>query len=274
MPAPTEKMPAVSLVKLKKQIESLVWLYTQPAEFADALRGILEQYADHTYRPSAANPESSRSIGAYHVPPIVIRQIELALNHLISENPSPAIKLANHLWRENKEEPRLLAIFIAGTIPASASDSVITLIKQWAEEETDQILLERLFSEGTITLRRFAIQNWLNTIEEWLADSSERVQKRGLMAILPLIKDRQFENIPIVFNLCTPIFYNYPKAHGYELTSLLIALAERTPAELVFYIRQLVGSSNSPDLHRLIRRCLPAFPKEIQERIRPMLKRE
>jgi len=266
-------MPAVSLTHLKKQIELLRWKYTQPKEYVIQLRNLLDTYSDHTYRAAASAPESSRQIEAYHVPPVVVRQIELSLYALVNENPTPAFNLANVLWKEDKEEPRLLATYLLGLLPPSEFERTLQTIEEWAFSEKDRELLEALFERGTVNLRRHAIQRWLAKIQDWASGNSIPSKKLSLMALLPLLSDREFENLPQVFDLCTPLFQSSPKALNHELSQVLITLAERTPAEVVYYIRQLVGSAASEDLRRLIRRCLPAFPAEVRERIRPVLQR-
>ncbi|GIV66884.1 MAG: hypothetical protein KatS3mg047_1277 [Bellilinea sp.] len=267
------RMPAVSLTHLKKKIELLRWKYTQPDEFVIQLRNLLESYSDHTYRASASAPESSRQIEAYHVPPIVVRQIELTLYTLVNENPTPALELANVLWKEKKEEPRLLATYLLGLLPPPEFERTLQKIEEWAFSENDRELLESLFERGTVNLRRYAIQQWLTKIQEWASRSSIQSQQLSLMALLPLLRDRQFENLPQVFSICTPLFQSSQKGLTHPLSQVLITMAERTPAESVYYIRQLVGSAPSDDLRRLIRRCLPAFPDDVQERIRPVLQR-
>lgn len=264
-------MPAVSLAHLQKQIELLRWKYTQPEEFVAGLRNLLEKYSDYTYRAAASAPEAIRQIDAYHVPPVVTRQIELTLYALVNENSSPALDLANLLWQEEKEEPRLLAIYLIGILPPSEFGWVIQTIEHWAFSENDQALLQTLFEQGSNNLRRYAIQEWLSKLQEWASQNSIKSKKLGLLALLPLLKDRQFENLPQVFNLCTPLFQGEIKGLSHELSQVLIALAQRSPAELAYYIRQLIGSAPSEDLRRLIRRCSPSFPAEVQQRIRPIL---
>ncbi len=266
-------MPAVALEPLKKQIELLRWKYTQPEEFVAGLRNLLEYYSDHTYRAAASAPVATRQVEAYHVPPVVIRQMELSLFTLVTENPSPALDLANLLWKEDKEEPRLLATYLLGILPPSQNEQVIQTIENWAFLENDRLLLETLFEQGTVNLRRFSIQTWLARIQNWTSGDSKKSQQLGLMALLPLLKDREFVNLPEVLTLCTPLFQSAHKAIWHELSQILIGLAERTPAELIYYIRQLIGSAASEDLRRLIRRSLPMFPKDVQERIRQILQR-
>lgn len=266
-------MPAVSLAHLQKQIELLRWKYTQPEEFVAGLRNLLEKYSDYTYRAAASAPEAVRQIDAYHVPPVVTRQVELALYALVNENSSPALNLANLLWQEEKEEPRLLAIYLLGILPASEFEQVIETIESWALSVNDQAMLEALLEQGSNNLRQYTIQRWLSKIQEWTSRDSIKFQKLGLLALLSLLKDRQFENLPQVFNICTPLFQGKIKGLSHELSRVLEALAQRSPAELAYYVRQLIGSAASDDLRRLIRRCLPAFPDAVQERIRPMLHR-
>ncbi|MHB1119870.1 MAG: hypothetical protein ACYC11_07390, partial [Bellilinea sp.] len=53
--------------------------------------------------------------------------------------------------------------------------------------------------------------------------------------------------------------------------ALLVQLARRSPTETGYFLRQVMGSNPSPELTRLVRRVLPEFPEEIQNRIRGLL---
>ncbi|MEN4013638.1 MAG: DNA alkylation repair protein [Chloroflexota bacterium] len=267
-------MPAVSLSRLRSQIYLLNWQYTRPLEFTASLRKLLEQYADLTYRPADISREAVSFRESYHVPPVVMTQLELALSRLASETAPPGLALAETLWRETRVEPRLLALHLLGSLPLELHSEVTKRIDQWAREETDKQLLAALFEKATRDLRRCSAQVWLNKVREWLSAPSALEQKIGLLALIPLIEDRAFENLPVIFNACTPLFQSHPKALQSELRAVLVCLGRRSPTEVIYYIRQLIGSGASEDLLRLIRRSLPDLPVELQSRLRPMLPKQ
>ncbi len=267
-------MPAVSLTRLRSQINLLNWQYTRPREFAASLRQLLEQYADLTYRPADTLQEMVLTRESYHTPPIVMTQLELALNRLVAETALPGLELADALWQETHVEPRLLALHLLGSLPPELHSQVVVRIEQWAQHESEKAFLDALFDKGTRSLRRYSFRLWVDKVRDWLSSSALSFQRIGLLALLPLIEDRAFENLPMVFNACTPLFQSEPKALQNELRAVLVRLGNRSPSEVVYYVRQLIGSGASEDLQRLIRRCLPDLPDEVQLRLRPMLQKQ
>ncbi len=267
-------MPAVSLTRLRSQIHLLNWQYTRPREFTASLRHLLEQYADLTYRPADTLQEAVLTRESYHLPPVVMTQMELALSRLVGETAPPGLALADALWQETHVEPRILALHLLGCLPTELHSEVIARIEQWAQQEAEKVFLNALFDKATRSLRRYSAHIWLDKVRDWLSDPAPATQRIGLLALLPLIDDRAFENLPVVFNACTPLFQSRAKALQNELRPVLVRLGKRSPAELVYYVRQLIGSGASEDLQRLIRRCLPELPADVQTRLRPMLQKQ
>ena len=65
-------------------------------------------------------------------------------------------------------------------------------------------MLDALFRNGTSGLRRSAPLLLFNLYEEWLSSSQAATQSMGLRALIPIIEDQAFENLPPVFRLLSP----------------------------------------------------------------------
>ena len=263
-------MPAVQLVRLKEQIAQLAWYFTRPVEFQKQLHALLDFYSDRTYRPGQA-VKARPLIMTYHVGPLVLRQLEHNLSHLCQENPGAALALVDVLWKDIYLEPRLLAASLLGLTPLTPPEAVLERILAWSDPEMDIQLLEILTSRGSVRLRREQPERWLVLIEDWLSDQKNEVQAIGLKALLPLIQDREFENLPRIFRLLGTLVQNAPKGLQSELIEDLMGLARRSPAETAYFLRQMMSIGNSPATTRLVRRCLPAFNEEMQANLRKAL---
>lgn len=269
-PAPID-MPAVQLARLKLQIESLISFYTQPEDFHRQLLLLLEQHADLTFRSSPAVNALPPSVQSYHVPPLVIQQIERNLLHVVSKNPLPALALADLLWSDTQLETRLIAASLLGMLPSEHLDHSLQRIKLWARPDTDRHFLTLLFSKGAVNLRRFSPQRWLETIDRWISSADPAEQRLGILALQLLIEDRSFENLPAAFKIISPLLHEYHDLHRNDLRSLLTALSRRSPNETAYFLRQVLSLNTDPRLIKMVRQSLTEYPDEIRSRLREFL---
>lgn len=264
-------MPAVQLARLKSQIESLISFYTQPEDFHRQLLLLLEQHADLTFRSSPAVNALPPSVQSYHVPPLVIQQIERNLLHVVSKNPLPALALADLLWSDTQLETRLIAASLLGMLPSEHLDHSLQRIKLWARPDTDRHFLTLLFSKGAVNLRRFSPQRWLETIDRWISSADPAEQRLGILALQLLIEDRSFENLPAAFKIISPLLHEYHDLHRSDLRSLLTALSRRSPNETAYFLRQVLSLNTDPRLIKMVRQSLTEYPDEIRSRLREFL---
>lgn len=265
------EMPAVQLEQLQKEIQALTSSYAQPVEFHRQLIALLERHADLTFRPGQAGKNQLQAVESYHVSPIVLQQIETGLSALISHDPAPALALADELWTDERLEPRTVAAMLIGALPAEQSEQCLERIKAWAQPGTEKPYLTSLFKRGSAGLRRAIPQRWLDTVSQWLSASEPANLRLGILAMLPVIEDRGFENLPAVFKLIGPVLQDYRDANKNELRELLVALSRRSPSETSFFLRQILSLSHNPGLVKLVRACLAEFPEEARTRLRSFL---
>ncbi len=256
-------MPAVQLARLKEQINQLAWNFTRPEEFRFALHDLLDLYADRTYR--AGQAVSARPLSpSYHAPPLILRQLKLELGRLCEEHPAAALALVDLLWKDTFLEPRMLAAALLGLIPLQMAGEVLQRLQSWSNPDEDTTLLDALVEDGGQRIRRETPERWLELVENWLGDLSIEIQGLGLRALLPLIRDRSFENLPRVYRLISPIVQSAPAELQGELLEAVHILAQRSSMETAFFLRQMVSVSASAGTARLVRRCLPFFGEEAQ----------
>ncbi len=255
------------LNRLKTQINNLIWKFTRPQEFLTELRELLELYSDRTFRPGKASP-SAKLPTSYRVPTLVIRQLELELTPLCQENPQAALTLMDALWNDPFLEPRILAALLLGKIDPAPPDMITNHLQRWCQPECESVSLSALLEHGTYRLRREQSEHWFELLHFWLADKNTVVQKIALRAMLPAIQDREFENLPPLFRMIEPFLKSPLPALQTEIVEILQALANRSPIETAYLLRQALAVSNHPLTVRIVRRLLPLFSPEEQNRLR------
>jgi hypothetical protein len=93
-----------------------------------------------------------------------------------------------------------------------------------------------------------------------------------LRALLPLVENPQFENLPVFFRLVQPLACNVPPGLKPDLLDVLTALAHRSPNETAYFLRQTLIYPDAPDIAWLIRQLLNEFPPEQQEMLHNVVK--
>jgi hypothetical protein len=263
-------MPAVQMIRLKAQIGELAWQFTRPGEFQQALTELFNYYSERSYRPGqAAQPVSLTPM--YHLPLLILRQLALDLSPYCLENPSAALALADTLWKDIYLEPRLLAVTLLGHLPVQPEEPLVERLQSWCQPGENKELLNTIFRQTSLKLRRQLPERWLGIIKGWLNDPRTPFQAMGLNALLPLIQDRDFENLPPIFGSISPLLQSAPAAIQVELIAVISALARRSPKETVYYLRQVLTVAQDAGADRLIRKTLPAFTLEDQTSLKSAL---
>src|SRR5829696_5421122 len=197
-------MPAIDLARLKKQTVKLADLFDQPSDFLREHRDILDHYVNRTLRSLGVAPSSV--LPTYRTPTVVLRQIENELGPVAEKNPFQALELADALWDEGWLETRLLAAFLLGRIPPQE---------------------ERLLAWLTTSLTRLRKETpdlFLILVKEWLHPARKKMWSNGIQALVPLIASPEFDNLPPIFEIVSPILKASPAALQFDIQELLIEL--------------------------------------------------
>jgi len=263
-------MTAVSIARLKTEIAALGNLFARPDDFKRSLDHLLDFYANRTYR-AGQNVQFRPITPARRVSRLVIQQLELALRPLCTANTSAALALSDALWPDPYIETRHLAVFILGQVNLDPPQPVVQRLVQWANPDVPTEILKLLFSAGTLRLRTELPPLWLETIQTWLDASDLETQVMGLKALLPVIQERQFNNLPPIFRMISPFMHSTQNAILPELQDLLETLIQRSPTESLFFLRQVLGSPTPSSVIRVIRRVISLFSPESQASLRKMM---
>lgn len=264
-------MAAVDINKLNEQCRLVSEQFGSPHSLVISLRLLFESYADRTYEISGIK-QPSLKIPEYHLPPLVLRQLELILGKFCEENPLTTLELVDLLWGDPMMEPRQLAAGLLGKIPPDYFTEVTNRLIHWTAEEKDFRLTEYLASKGSVRIRNEAPEQWITILGEWMQSGELLKQNLALQSLLPLIHDRRFINLPEIFTLLTPHLRKVESKNIPTLQAVISALIERSPNEMVYFLKQIASSSTNPNLFRLLRRCLPLFPEDLRNSLRETVK--
>jgi hypothetical protein len=261
-------MPAIYPARLRKQVAMIGEHFDQPAAFVRSLHHLLEFYADRAHRPGKSG-EPAPLLDAYHVRRPVLREIVLGLSSQIKADPKASLALCDALWEQKFLEFRLLAVRMIGLIPSrSASELIVERVDRWADLAQEEQIQEVLVDQGLASLRQEDPQKFFHLVKGWLESENPDRQASGLNALLPVIANPDFENLPMFFSMLQPFCRIAASRVRPALLDVLAALAKRSPQETSFFLQHTLEMPNSPDTAWLIRHVVAEFPEEFQPSLR------
>jgi len=237
--------------------------FADPPAYIRSLHYLLDFYADRSRHPGqvAAPPPM---ISAYKVRPQILRMILQELTPLAIANTEAGFALCDAFWDEPYLEFRLLAAMLLGQIPPIPPDPVIERLNRWLSSDLEFTLIEAVIEQSFYRMRKENPNEILQMIQNWL-DKNDRFHKQlGLRALLPLINQPEFQNLPIFFRLIQPFVCRVPSGIRPDLLDVLAALAGRSPGETAFFLQRTLVLPESEDTPWLIRQSLAIFPPETQ----------
>jgi hypothetical protein len=263
-------MPAINLARLKTQAIRLSEKFNEPEVFMHDLNDMLDFYTNRTVRST----QTARrfSLPTYRTPPPVLRQIQAELDPLAESNPIEAITLTKTLWKAGTLESRLLAASLLGSIPLVQATPTLNQLSDWLVQSTDKQVLAALLSDAFVRLRRENPQAFFLLLEEWLKSSRNSLQIWGLRALIPLLTDPQFENLPAVFRILKPAVKSAGPATQLELQACLATLERVSPTETLAFLREITDDNPSPLMLRTLRRILAGLSPELQAGLLALLR--
>jgi hypothetical protein len=270
-PGRIDTVPAIQPARLRQQVALLAEQFDDPPAYTRSLHFLLDFYSDRARRPGKTG-RPGPLLMAYNVRSPVLRMLVQELNPLIQENVQGGLALCDALWAEPYLEFRLLAAMLLGQIPPKPPEAITDRLERWITTDVEFILIEALLFHGVERLHREQPQVFLNLIESWMDSTKTFHQQLGLRALLRLINDPTFENLPVFYRLIQPLCQAAPAALRPDLLDVLSALAVRSPQETAYFLRQTLMFPDAPDTPWLIRQSLSRFPAETQSGLRQAMR--
>jgi hypothetical protein len=263
-------MPAIDLARLKTQAALLADQFGYPRGFVHALNELLDFYTNHSMRASLV--ARRLNVPTYHTPAPVLRLIERELAPLAGSFPIEAVALVNAMWESGSLESRLLALRMLGSIPPAQAMPALTRLPDWLIQSTDKEIRQALLTDAFTRLRRENPEAFLVLLEDWLKSPRSGLQIWGMQALIPLLDDPDFQNLPAVFRILRPAVQAAGPSTQLDLQACLAALGRVSLTETLVFLREILSASPSPALLRTLRRSLPALPPDLQAGLRELLR--
>lgn len=263
-------MPAIDLTRLRKQATRLADFFFLPDEFMKHLREILEFYVNYTLR-TVENVAPGSNLKTYRTPPAVLTQIQNELRAKAEANPHFALELADVLWDEGALETRLLASFLLGRIPPQ-EERLLPRITAWTQQIRDPEVRVALLTTSLVRMRKETPDQFLILVREYLHPERIRSWSNGIQALIPMIADSDFENLPAIFDLVEPIVEEAPSTLQSDLTDLIITLYRASPNETIFMLKHILSTTENQMTAITMRRISPDFPPPLQKELRDLLR--
>ncbi len=263
-------MPAINLARLKTHAARLAEKFSDPPAFIHDLNVMLDYYTNRTMR--ATQQIQRYSLPTLNIPRPVLRQIKLELAPLAEAHPAEAVALTKALWEAGTLESRLLSAYLLGCIPSEDAIPALSKLPDWLTRSTDRDVRAALLSDAMARIRRENPSTFFLILENWLASARPSFQIWGMQALIPLLRDKDFENLPSVYHILEPAVRAAGPMTQMDLQACLAALESVSLTETVAFLRGILHDQPSTTLLRTLRRILPGFSPALQSALRDIMR--
>ena len=257
-------MAAIDLTRLRKQIEGLKEVFSQPAEFRQRLHDTLQFYHRYAHRQHKdAVPVSF--MRTYDLPEQILPQIAYGLSLKARQDARETLAVVDELWQDEHYEARDLATYLLGQVPLTARADVYERIRQWSSVPMDRAVVSSVFSKGSQLLRSEDPKGWTEFVGSLLASPLERLQNHGLYALSLLVEQSHTDQFPQFFRWIRPFLQSDQALIQPNLSKVIAALARRSPAETAYILKEVMSDTDGSGIEQRVRSYLPFFDEKVSE---------
>jgi hypothetical protein len=265
-------MPAIDLARLRKQANRLADFFFVPDDFLKYLREILEFYVNYSLR-TKENVAPGSNLPTFRTPTVVVRQIENVIGPIARENPHYALELADLLWDQGYIETCMLAAYLLGCIPPQ-EERLLARLTAWSQQVRDPTVRGALLSTSLARMRKEMPDTFLVVVGEWMHPARQRFWSNALQALLPLIDDPEYENLPPIFELIRPVIEAAPGLLQNDLANVINSLYQASPSETEYFLREVLEETENPLTLVTLRRILSQLHPDLQSRLRKLVRQK
>lgn len=270
-------MPAIQPAVLKQQAVLLAEHFSDPSAYIRSMHHLLDYYADHT-RHRSTSGKAAQVLPAYRVHPPVLRALVHELIPWAAEDPFQGLALCDALWNVPYVEFKQMAALLLGQVPVEDPNQIVERIISWLTPDLESSIVKFLLEQSFKKLHAEYPQAMERMIQEWLQNKDPFFKQLGLHALLPLILQPENENLPAYYRMVQPLICEIPTGLRPDILDIVTALAQRSPAETAFYLRQTLKLPESQDTAWVIRQSISSFSsddqKSLREAVRPSIHRD
>jgi len=263
-------MPAVDLPRVRRQAIDLAGCLSQPLVFRSALRQILEETSNRAYRAGPRIIADAPPRG-YHTPKPVLRELASALLEPASYSPHAALETAGLLWPARIFEEQFVAAQLLGLAAPGLPEEALKCIEAWLPDLDSDHLADGLAGGGFCPLVRLNPVRYLGVARGWTASPHKWTRRLAVATLLPLARDRNFENVPAILDVLKEVMADPVPAVRKAAVQVLLALGPRSPAEVSRFLREKLRYRNRHTAW-IIERVLPALDEEARASLTALLR--
>jgi len=251
-------MPSVQLARLRPQINAIITQYENSDMFTRSLIFLLKSYSGNIDR-SPSQISAYSLIPRLNVPQVVLNQLEISLKHLARTYPSQTKSIVEKLWEQRYFESKKIALILLSNLYTQEKDFYFEKINLWVDADIEGPIINVILENAIENKNIFTSKQWLSLVEEWLYSKINRLQKIGLTAIADLIDADTYHNLPAIFHLVEPMLSKPHILINKDLITLIYSLIKTSQPETAAFLIHLSIMYPKPEVHALIRKCIPFF---------------
>jgi hypothetical protein len=259
-------MPAAELSRLQAQISAISTQFDRPPQFLRSLLTLMELYADQHFQPGKLS-QVKHLYSEHHLPTLVIQQLNTALGRLTKQYPAAALATMDSLKQERYFEAKVLATGMLGNFPVQYKSSVYERIKSWIQPDEDEQIVDEILHSVNGFFIEYDIETWFLHINKWLQSEDFRFKKIGLHALNLLVNDDRFSRFENIFPFIEPVILHPFLSLQRDILDVFKSLIKRSEMESLAFIKSILLKTKDAEVIRFIRRCVPLFSPEGQERL-------
>ena len=168
-------------VEIVDQVDGILAAYdpAAPGDTADALRGLWLQFEPKSVGGIRAElREQQETVG---IPVPVLKAIGKEIGKVARKRVNDFVPLARLLWDDYGREGRVVAVIFLGAMELADPETIVPLVMELCRtcvtwEDADQLAMSAL--EPIV---RKKPEQWLTSIEPWLADGNKWVRRVGVI---------------------------------------------------------------------------------------------
>jgi len=121
-------------------------------------------------------------------------------------------------------------------------------------------------------MRKETPSQFLNLVREYLHPARIRSWSNGIQALLPMIADTKYENLPPILDIVEPIIEEAPSTLQNDLAELIAALYRASANETIFLLKHILDNTKNSMTVVTLRRISSSFPPPLEKELHDLLR--
>lgn len=255
---------------LRTQTEALKTYLDDPALLALKVRGLLDDYAQRTHRPSP-RLAGKLPVQSLKTPPPVMRAISQTLRDGTRSAPSTLLNAARAIWAGGSREERRIAAELLGHATTTTPEKTLLVIEACLPEIESADTADALAEHGLSPLVKLNPATYLAQAQGWAKSSHKWTRRFALAVLYPLLRDKKWDSVPGALEVVSQVMTDPESDVRAAAVTALSGLAPKSPVEVGRFLRQ---QANNPhhNVQNIIRLTLARLAPEIRAEVERVMR--